>query len=354
MTAQVGVCSGTTVGGPPIATGRAPTPAAAPDSERDAAAPAAPETGTEPRATRTAGLQELLDMAGWVLAPASLVTGALYWAGFNRNRGFWETFGVDQALLQYSTTDYMVRAVDTVFPLFVVVATGTLVARQFHHVVIRRLCTSSRMWCVQALKWALLVLGAASLMVTAAQLFPAFFYWLDPLLIRDRSPLLPPSLGLAGTAAMGYAVYLSGDHEFAADGSIRLPRLSRIPLALLSVLMVLWMFWAAEQWGQLRGAEDASDDPGFPTVIYSATPLQLSGYGITPLPVAPSEGGYRYGYAGLRLLRYSKDRYFLLTPQPHRVVVLKESDQLRFEFERPRDGSGGPTPMRASVHVDVE
>ena len=310
----------------------------------------------EPQPPKAAGLRELLDLAGWVFAPASLVTGALYWAGWNRTKAYWRTFGIDQALLQFSTTDYMVRAVDTVFPLLVVVAAGTLVARRFHLFVKRRLCTSSRMWCLQTLKCVLLVVGVASVSITAAGLFPAVFFWIDPVHVAEQSSLLPPILGLAGTASLGYATYLNGNHQISGDGSIRLPSPSRIGLAMLTLLMVLWMYWTAEVWGRLQGAEEADSADRYPTVVYSVEPLQLSGRGIEPLDVDQSNGGYRYGYSGLWLLRYSKEHYFLLTPDEDRVVILKESEQLRFEFKPPPehpDTVGSPTQTRASVYVNA-
>jgi hypothetical protein len=56
-----------------------------------------------------------------------------------------------------------------------------------------------------------------------------------------------------------------------------------------------------------------------------------------------SSSAYRFRYHGLYLLERSKDRYVLLAEEADRVIVLRETDPLRFEFRRPLGALGSPT-----------
>src|SRR5947209_3302016 len=58
-------------------------------------------------------IKQLFDQAALFLAPTSLITGLMYWIGWAKTQAYWYYFGVDQTLLKFSTTDYLVRAVNT-------------------------------------------------------------------------------------------------------------------------------------------------------------------------------------------------------------------------------------------------
>jgi hypothetical protein len=280
-----------------------------------------------------AGLRGLADLVGWVVAPTSLVTGVLYYAGRARSDGYWTSFGVDQALLQMSTTDYVVRSVDTIFPLGLAVAVSALIGHRLHLAVRRHLFIADRIWCLQALRALLFVGAALCLAFTAANLFPAALGALDPTGMGGEAPDLPPVLAMVGTTALGYAIYLSGPRSIDARGRIRLPRPAGPVIFALSFLMVLWLFWEAEVWAYARGEEAArTTGPIGSAVVYSPTPLRLEGTSVPPHEYIPAADGYRYRYSGLSLLRYSKGNYFLLIEEEDRVVVLRAAPELRFEF----------------------
>ena len=354
----------------PVAASEAPT---APELQAPAIAP----NGSAPTLPASAsgssfdvsGLRGLADLVGWVVAPTSLVTGVLYYAGRLRSEGYWNFFGVDQALLEMSTTDYMVRSVDTIFPLALAVAVSVLVGHRLHLAVRHRLFVSERVWCLQALRVGLFVGAVLCLAVTAANLFPAALGPLDPAGIGATAPDLLPILAMVGTAALGYAIYLSGPRSIDAGGYIRLPRPSAPVLFPLCFLMILWLFWEAELWAYARGEEEAqTTDPISSVVVYSPAPLQLEGLRVAPhrfeaepadgsaqSALAPGTGGYRYRYGGLSLLRYSKGNYFLLIEGDDRVVVLRASPELRFEFKPVGPPIGGSSPgTGGSVNVHLE
>jgi hypothetical protein len=312
-----------------------PTPPGGPTpvmtSNGDAAPHRHPPAASPAPQSEANRLPGLLDLLGWVLTPTSLVTGVLYFAGHARTGGYWSYFGVDQALLEMSTTDYFLRAVDTLFPLTLLFAVGTLVAYQFHVGVRRRLFVADRIWCLQTLRTALLVVAALCLAITAANLFPRHLGGLDPAHLGRRSPQLSPILGIIGTSALGYALYLRGAPAVDADGRLRLPRPPALILFVLSFLMICWLFWEAEEWAYARGIE-AAQTQGRTTwaVVYSTAPLNLAGTSVTPDDLETD--GFRYRYSGFKYLRYSKGSHFLLVEQDHRVVVLRAPPELRVEF----------------------
>ena len=55
------------------------------------------------------------DFVTHVVAPASLLTAILYYFGYVRELALFGYFGVDLGSLQFSTTDYLVRSVGTIF-----------------------------------------------------------------------------------------------------------------------------------------------------------------------------------------------------------------------------------------------
>lgn len=302
-----------------------------------------------------AGLRGLADLVGWVVAPTSLVTGVLYYAGRARSDGYWSHFGVDHTLLEMSTTEYMVRSVDTIFPLGLAVTVFALVGHRLHLAVRNHLFVTDRIWCLQAMRSALFVGAAICLAFTAANLFPAYFGPLDPTEMGAKTPQLPPILAMVGTTALGYAIYLSGARSNDTGNRIRLPRPPAPVLFALSFLMVLWLFWEADEWAYARGEEVAeTSGPIGSAVVYSPAPLRLEGSRVFPHEFKPATGGYRYRYSGLSLLRYSKGNYFLLIEEDDRVVVLRAAPELRFEFSPMGPPIAGSSPSGASANVHLE
>lgn len=300
----------------------------------------APQARTiaSPGARRDSNLTMVLEVLGLAAAPTTLLSGALYWTGWKRADSYWSHFGIDQALLRYTTTDYVLRSVDTFFPVFVVMTVATIGAVSCHAVFLPKLLRPDRVWLRQQLKWALFTGGFGCLAVTFAQLFPVPLGWLDPFRLNEVSTQVAPILGMIGTAMITYARYLNGTPTMTTAGRTRLPRLSILAVGLMACLMASWVFWEAGEWATARGQEvaQAGVDRYPRVVLYSTKQMQIPSNHLAMHEAVQSASPYRYRSEGLRLLRFSKDRYFLLVDgADRRVIVLQESPDLRFEFIPP-------------------
>ena len=69
--------------------------------------------------------RRLLSVLAAVIAPATLITALAYYFGYRRERAFAGFFGIDVSALGFSTNDYVLRSVDS---LFVPVSVVLLVA----------------------------------------------------------------------------------------------------------------------------------------------------------------------------------------------------------------------------------
>jgi hypothetical protein len=106
-------------------------------------------------------------------------------------------------------------------------------------------------------------------------------------------------------------------------------------------LIVLSAFWSASEYAKARGTERAQDVASAlnkrPEVtVFTAKRLGIDAAGVTEDRLAGGGLAYRYRYAGLRLLAYSKGKYFLLpdgwTHGSDSAIVLADSPGRRFEF----------------------
>ncbi len=149
-------------------------------------------------------------------------------------------------------------------------------------------------------------------------------------------------LYLLGPAALGLGAVLI------AYGGIPLVRELAPPRWVYSVatgtvvgLVLVAVFWAANDYARVQGRHRALGLEHALTalpaaVVYSDARLHLGASGILE-DVLDEEGGEPlYRYRGLRLLIRSGKKYFLLptawTRNQGAVVVLPDSDNLRFEF----------------------
>jgi len=81
------------------------------------------------------GLSAAVDFVTRVVAPASLLTAILYYFGYTRERALFGYFGVDLESLRFSTTDYLVSSVGTIFvPIGTVLLCGVF-ALAGHHLL---------------------------------------------------------------------------------------------------------------------------------------------------------------------------------------------------------------------------
>ncbi len=293
-------------------------PASEPDQQRRPPPPADVESGR---------FRPALEALRLVVAPTTLLGALLFYFGwvFTNARSLY--FGIDPSILGLSNQDYLLRSIDPVFlPLGALLLIG-LVLVAVHRALEWVLDRPDPGRLLTPLVVVLAVVGSVLFAVGMAGVVNRPLFGIDFL-------LTPASLGL-GVGCASYAVYLRRRLLPAAGGH------SSVAAVLVVMLVVLSLFWATGDWAQAVGrgrarqlAQGLGQRPG--VVVHSGAPLHLDAAGVTETVLDSPTPGYRYH--GLKLLIRSGGKFFLLpaswTPSNGMVIVLPDSDQLRFEFTR--------------------
>ncbi|NUU25966.1 MAG: hypothetical protein HOV68_31385 [Streptomycetaceae bacterium] len=292
-----------------------------------------PRPGDEARPSR--GPFEIAVLLG---APAIALTALLYYFGWARSAAMADFLGFDEDVLDYSTKEYLLRSVDTLYRPMLAVVGVLLAARMLHPHVLVRLRRHRR--AAARLSW---LLRCAWFAVPAATWTAAFrwpghwpLWW----------PLLLPCALTAGVLVSAYGVLLSrqlGTHRRATGMGVRPWSLSVVLTASAVVLCLFWTLGAyAQADGRATGLRLVRELPTrTAVVVYSANDLRVTAdQGVTVETLTGRDSPYRYRYAGLRLLRHADGRLFLLPDRwswDHpRLIVVREDAGIRAEYMRTR------------------
>jgi hypothetical protein len=255
------------------------------------------------------GLGAAVDFVTRVVAPASLLTAILYYFGYTRERAAFGYFGVDLESLQFSTTDYLVRSVGTIFvPIGTVLLCGVF-ALAGHHLLVPALTGADDKW--RNASW----IGIATVAVV---LLAIGVNGLEQLVDVDMLPLVSPIALGAGAFLLEYAIYTAATYmplsKQLQDALSTTKNLRRI---LIGALLLVSAFWATATIAQQRGnavaqAIEASLPVQSEAVVYSLQRLQITGPGITVTRLPGTGAAFAYRYNGLRPLIHSGGHWFLL------------------------------------------
>jgi hypothetical protein len=319
--------------------GPSPAPTAPPDEtvERsDLVSPPspAPDTGESP-------LRSALSVLTTLGPPLTIVTALMFYFGWARSDTQARYMGLDVSLFGFSTQDYVLQSINTLYlPLLVIVAL-TLGWLSLHQRVDRALGRPASRPTLRTAGRAAL---GAGLLAAAGAVLAATLY-------RDRvlAPLIIPLVLAAGTAAAAYGGWLAG----AAGAEPHPPRPASpawqraLRALLVGSVITLALFWEVSNYAAVVGrgyalqiAASVSTLPR--ATAFSATPLGIQAPGVREerLSAGPNAARdmLRYRTTGLRFLVRSGGRIFLLhdgwTPQRGTVVVLPDNEQVRWQFSR--------------------
>lgn len=294
------------------------------------------------------------------IAPATLITGLLFYFGYVSSRNFFLYFGVDVDVLGLSNQQFVMRSPGALFvPIMVLllIAAALIVA---HRLLRRRLKsrdTAHQARTVRVIAW----IGIALLI---AGLLLAFSYALLAgweLYGFVTATTLAVGAGLAAYAA-STARMLSGGTQ------------GRSVIVLLIAVMVAGTFWStssvAEWWGRGQAQILAAELTVLPAVVVDTTERLFPGSeairGVDLEPeVVPSEAAaegeesteatdgakpadapltYRYRYYGMRLLVRGGDYLFLVpdtwSPEASTYVMKIDDSRWRFRFFPDEDPPG--------------
>ena len=302
-------------------------------AEASAAAPDAPD------ASASSGLQAAKAMLAFV-PPVTLITGLLFYFGWARTYSQARALGADASVFGYSTQDYLLRSVDSLFlPLLVLTGLGllALVGHQFVSARLRSVGPGNP-------DKPLVHTGTILLLIGLALLAYGLSYSVD-LLGRTRFVDLTGPLALGAGVVLGaYGSWLRsrarGVHRSGPWGQVpSAPWAAPVAAGLIMCLVALSLFWAVGNYALWRGQDLAQvvadtylDRPG--VVVYAPHRLALEGVTETPLS-DPGQPAFAYRYSGMRLLDRVANTYFVMPvdwARSPRLILLKDSADLRIEL----------------------
>jgi len=258
---------------------------------------------------------------GAVVAPTSAVTGLLYYFGWTRTMAQANRMGLDESLLGYSTQDYLLRSMSSMYTPLLTGLMASLLAIALHAIVVgwaRRLGLRADTGVVDAhglrpmrrLVAAVAVLGLGSLVVGYAG-------------SRVREPVRAlyaggPVAVTVGILLLVYAAalarrFLTGRGPEGIPGT--LAGLDGIVVGTLVMLVMVSLFWDVGRYAVVKGNQLAdtveatvSRRPG--VILYSGKRLYLQAP-VVETKLDPEDAAYKYAYTGLKLLFRSDGKYFL-------------------------------------------
>jgi hypothetical protein len=266
----------------------------------------------------------------WLAAigsPVALGTALLFYFGFVRARTQASALGFDSSIMDLTPADYVLKSVDALYIPVLVLAGLALMGNVVHE---RLIVPWANRWSSRATAQGLARVLSRS--------------WVGWLLLGAALLLVPPvraySLPLGITGALLCVLY----GRALAQRVAGVEPLSLTRRALIFLLIAFVAFWDTERLARSFGEGYAGLVVAQPqrlsaVTLFSAKSLRISAPGVTETPLRGSNLQYRYRYDGLRLLQQSGERYFLINKgwdrRTGRVVVLRDSGDLRMEYSRP-------------------
>lgn len=294
-----------------------------------------PEAADDP----TRPLRSSLRGIASVVAPASLVTGLLYYFGWTRTSIEAHLLGLDDSVLGYSTQDYLLNSLSSMYVPLTVGLVGVIALLASHaglvvwtgdgagrrDALLRRILAG-----VGAVAAVALVVGIVGSRVGDP---PRLVSWGAPVAVT------------VGLALGGYALYARRRFLAPAPAAPPSPELAAVRLAassLFVVLLLLSAFWSVSHYAGVKGVDLAvlveRDLPDRPDVtLYSGRRLYLQPP-VREVELGHDEGSYRFSYSGLKLLFRSGHNYFLRPSDPSASdvnIVIPDSGDVRLELVRP-------------------
>jgi hypothetical protein len=269
--------------------------------------------------------------------PLSIITALLFYFGWARSDQQAFYMGLDVSLMGYSTQDYVLRSISSLYiPLLVILSLG-LGWLAMHHRIVRMLGNGTSLFRLQFYgRVAMYVglVGAAGAIVTV---------FVD----RELAPLIIPLALAGGVVTAAYGAWVANEaHRRIDDSEPALPSWQRaLRTFLLGSVVTLALFWELSVYAGVVGrgyaldlARDISTLPR--ATVFSAAPLGVEAPGIDEQRIGNQPGtedeSARYRTTGLRLLARSGGKIFLLhdewTPQRGTVIVLPDSDLMHWQF----------------------
>lgn len=252
--------------------------------------------------------------------PVTVATALLLYFGWARTDQQARYMGLDVSLFGYSTQDYILRSVNTLYVPLLVGAAVTLAWLALHQWSQRSVQRGRLRVAGRIALYAGLAVAIGTVVVASVN--------------RTWAPLAVPLALALGTAIAAYGHWL-----IRSDSAVRNPVWqSALRMLLVGGIIALALFWELSNYagvvGRGNALQIARSVPGLPrATAFSEAPLGIEAPGVREERL---DAAYRT--TGLRLLVRSGGRIFLLhdgwTPQRGTVIVLPDTDDVSWQFSR--------------------
>jgi hypothetical protein len=305
-------------------TGAAQTTATTSASERS-------DASREPVTLSTSSLP--LEVLLGALAPVTIITGLLVYLGYMSNRAYFTYFGISQSLLDVSMESYVLRSADVTF------GSSTRLAAIAALLVLTE-------WAVAQLqrrrqragRLAIVAIRTGALVAILAGLYFAFG---GPVPRGTPSVALPIALAVGSIVILRQLRLARSSPEATTSSSMLSDSQHRLARTVLLTFLVLAAFWGANLYAVESGRTAARIDDSTPgrlplVTVFSEKFLDLPGTNVDQSEISITGQDVHYRYAGLRLLRYANERWFLVTGSygdqyASPVAVLRDDSSIRVE-----------------------
>ena len=278
-----------------------------------------------------------------------LLTAFLYYFGWVRNRATIGYFGVPPSLMELTAADYVLRSLNSVFLPLISVALICLALLGVHRLVVPRALIA------KATRRLSIIIGLAQIVGIVLTGVVLTGWMLVTSRIRFSLGIALPLTLVASTILLGYAGYLrslrddngtgnrrhkgsGNDNDAEERANQHYMGLRAAALLTAGFLGVLWSTAIyAEQVGERFAHDYENSLRELPeVVVYSTERIALTGHGVVVNEIRQFGSKYQYRYGGLRLFRYTRDRYILLPVgwQKGRdsISIIPDNDTVRIDF----------------------
>lgn len=296
--------------------------------------------------------KDVFSALGALGAITAVVTAVMFYFGWRRSDVQARVMGMDVSLFGYSSQDYVLRSISSLYTPILVIFGLLLAWVWLHHQLERRIeCYEDddvpedrREQLARVAKWGaigggVVAVGAVLFSILAGRADP--FWPIGP--IRDAlvdDQWVVPAFLIAGTMVASYCVWIR--RRLSPDEGTPTELWQRVlPAVLVGGTILLGTFWILEEYASDVGrarAQQVIDGVGrLPSAeLTSSVPLGLDAPGVEESRVDVLGDADRYRTTGLRLLARASGKIILLhdgwSPTTGSVIVLADSDDFVWLF----------------------
>jgi len=305
-----------------------------PDSPTELYFPAPQDFPTPPEA-RSNALKTTLGSLALLFAPGTLIVALAFYFGWVRTHALYAYFGIDADELRLSTSQYVLRSTDVLWPTLAALALLVLLALAGHSWLLQHLQRPSRTRQMGVAIRVVFTLGVL-LFVLGSLVFRAPSW--------QGTPLAALCFALS-FSAMGYSRLLRSHLRAlrgVPTGTGSPSRLEQSISWVVLILVTLSVFWAAAGFatdlgtGRAQALEASRFDTTPDVILYSTSRIKIDARGVAEMDLGPAYAPYRYRYSGLKLLVEANGKLFLIpfdwSTSNAFTLVLPENNSIRLAF----------------------